>query len=108
MFDSSPENTLRIARLAQERVRLLERLAVIDGELAKNLPTLLLGIAATRMEPLKLAGFVVEVLRAGYTTTARGGLSGMVSQGLKMLAGRGVLNRDRMSGGYVFAGNRPV
>jgi hypothetical protein len=72
-----------------------------------DLPTLLTGIAASH-GPLMLADFVVQALKAGYTTTARAGVSIMVYEGLKMLVGRGVLRRDRESQGYAFAGGRPA
>src|SRR5262245_46377782 len=108
MFDSSTENIMRIAHLAQERTRLLERLAQIDGELTSNLPTLLTAIAAVSQCPLKLTDFVIKALRAGYTTTARAGVSSMVYQGVRMLVGRGVLTRYREGRGYVFAGGEPV
>jgi hypothetical protein len=107
MFDSSPENIRRISHLAQERVRLLERLSDIDSELAKNLPTLLVGIAAVSQTPLKLTNFVIAALRVGYTTTAKAGVSSMVHQGLRLLVGRGVLKRDRESQGWVFASEEP-
>jgi hypothetical protein len=108
MFDSSADNILRIARLAQERTRLLERLVEIDKELMSNLPTLLTGIAAASDRPLKLTDFVVEALRSGYTTNAKAGVSGMVYQGVKMLVGRGVLKRDQEGRGYVVAGEEPA
>ena len=41
MFDSSPKNIRRIAQLAQERARLLERMAEIDNELMSGMATLL-------------------------------------------------------------------
>lgn len=105
MFDSSPENTLRIAQLAQERASLLERLAVIDKELLRNLPTLLTGIAAASQKPLKLTDFVVQALKAGYTTKAEADISIMVHQGFKVLVEKGVLKRDRESQGYAFVGS---
>jgi hypothetical protein len=104
VFDSSPDNISRIVHLAQERTRLLERLAVIDGELMSSLPTLLTGIAAAGQTPLKMTDFVVQALEAGYTTKAEGGVSIMVYAGLRMLVERGVLKRDRESQGHVFAG----
>lgn len=102
MFDPSPVNILRITHLAQERTRLRKRLAEIDGELMSNLPTLLTGIAAASREPMTLINFVKEVLRAGYTTNAKAGVSIMTYAGLRMLLKQGVLKQDRESQGYVF------
>lgn len=105
MFDSSPDNILRIVRLAQERAQLLDRLAEIDNELMNGIPTLLTAIAATSQTPLSLKDFVIQALEAGYTTKAKAGGSIMVYEGLKMLVRRGVLKRDRESQGYVIAGS---
>jgi hypothetical protein len=95
-------------KMGTERGRSRGNLTEIDGQLTKDLPTLLNGIAAANPQPLKLADFVIEALRAEYTTTAKAGVSIMVCQGLKMLIRRGVLKRDREAQGYVFAGGEPL
>lgn len=103
MFDSSPENIMRITGLAQERTRLLARLDEIERALKRNLPTLLTGIAVASHGPMTLIDFVKEALRAGYTTKAKAGVRIMVAAGLKMLVEQGVLKRDQENQGYVFA-----
>jgi hypothetical protein len=104
VFDSSPENIRQIVQLAKERAWLRERLVEIDKELTSGLPTLLTAIAATSQTPLGLKDYVVQVLEAGYTTKAKGGVSIMTYAGLRMLVERGVLKRDRESQGYEFVG----
>jgi len=104
MFDPSPDNFLRIVRLAQERDRLLERLAEIDGELMSSMSTLLTAIAATSQTPLNLRDFILQVMRSEYRLKGKVDISTVAAAALKALVEKGVLKRDRESKGYVFAG----
>jgi hypothetical protein len=108
MFDLSPGNVKRIAELARERTLLVERLAEIDEVLKRDLPTRLTAVAATSNKPLRLIDFVVQMMRAGYTTKAKGGPSGMIYHGLRFLVRHGVLKRDITTHGYVFSGSDPT
>jgi hypothetical protein len=108
MFDVSPGNVTRIAELARERTLLLKRLAEIDEVLKCDLPTRLTAIAVTSNKPLRLIDFEVQMMRAGYTTKAKGGVSGMVYHGIGFLVRHGVLRRDIATHGYVFCGSDPT
>jgi hypothetical protein len=104
VFDSSPDHILRIVQLAQERARLLERLAVIVGELMSSMPTLLTAIAATSQTPLSFRDFVIRVIKSEYRLLGEVDILTVASAALKRLVEKGVLKRDRESQGYVFVG----
>jgi hypothetical protein len=123
----SLEQARRIAELAQERVRLLERLAEIDRELSSKiasgdmpapvslpaasalpevekdvkpkLPALLAKIASDHQKPLMLAEFVFLAIKADYATEATD-FQYMVYQALCKLVRQGVLKKDKADGTY--------
>jgi hypothetical protein len=120
----------RLAELAKERVRLLERLSDIDREIASematnmpipaaksgvlsavdgvekgeveraDLPTLL-GKIAAKSKPLTLPEFVFLSRQAGYASEARD-YPNMVYQALLKLVRKGVLMKDNASRVYRF------
>lgn len=121
------EKARRIAELADERVRLLERLAEITAEMAiqlgldempaptprpvpsaprsvrdttkLDLPAILTTSATEHQQPLRIADFVRLARQAGYITGAKD-FPNMVYQAILKLVRRGVLRKDRDNGSY--------
>lgn len=93
----------RALRLAQERRRLMNRLAVIDAELMANVPSLVTRIAVEQNGPLTLVEFVFRAFESGYTPKGKAHLANLVYLSLFRLVEQGVMTRDPKGRGYVLS-----
>jgi hypothetical protein len=100
------EKAQRASQIAQEWVRLLDRLIEIKKEASHNLPLFVALIAADERKPRTLNEFVKLVEEAGYVSQARD-FPYMVYQALQSLVEHGVLQRrpEGKTSTYCFVGN---
>ena len=100
------ETAQRFSQLAQEWVRLVDRLFEIKKEASKSLPLFVAMIAADEKEPRTLNEFIKLIAEAGYVTEAKD-FPYMVYQVIQALVEHGVLQKGRQNRNntYCFVGN---